>query len=285
MSKLLQSESLCVGGLDILLYRPSDPSPLPVSLVYLLHGRLSSRGAVNAFARKLVSRMIEEGEGNTRQLWVVSLDHRNHGTRVVNDTANHGWHEGDRHNPRHAVDMYAIQLGTTRDITFLTDFLPSYLFPNGENMIADWGVVGISLGGHSAWLSLCHDARIRVGVPIIGCPNYLELMAHRAGQHGLSLEPPLLPGSLRQLIQQEDPVYKDYKSLDPEKNPFIGKKVLVLSGKEDVLVPWLASQEFVDKLEVGEDGEKRVHVVNGVGHQCTEEMQDETYTFLREMML
>lgn len=47
-------------------------------------------------------------------------------------------------------------VGSARDVSFLTDFLPSYLFPYGENKVVEWGVVGISLGGHSAWLSMRH---------------------------------------------------------------------------------------------------------------------------------
>lgn len=43
--------------------------------------------------------------------------------------------------------MYAMQRGTARDISFLVDFLPSYLFPNGEKVIEKYGVTGFSLGG------------------------------------------------------------------------------------------------------------------------------------------
>lgn len=51
-------------------------------------------------------------------------------------------HEFD--NPTHAVDMYSIQVGTTRDISFLIDFLPAVLFPNDEHIISDWFVSGES---------------------------------------------------------------------------------------------------------------------------------------------
>ena len=46
-----------------------------------------------------------------------------------------------------SIDMYAMQRGTARDISFLVDFLPSYLFPNGEKVIEKYGVTGFSLGG------------------------------------------------------------------------------------------------------------------------------------------
>lgn len=44
--------------------------------------------------------------------------------------------------------------GTARDVSFLIDFLPAYLFPNNERTIVEWGVAGKSLGGHSTWIAL-----------------------------------------------------------------------------------------------------------------------------------
>lgn len=57
-------------------------------------------------------------------------------------------------NPTHAQDMYSILAGTASDVSMLIDYLPSFLFPNDEHEITDWGVMGVSLGGHSAWLCL-----------------------------------------------------------------------------------------------------------------------------------
>jgi len=48
----------------------------------------------------------------------------------------------------------AITAGTHRDISFLIDFLPSYLFPHGEQEIERWMLAGISLGGHATWYAL-----------------------------------------------------------------------------------------------------------------------------------
>lgn len=128
------------------------------------------------------------------------------------------------------------------------------------------------------------DPRIRTGVPIIGCPDYLALMEHRAKQNELELTPPLFPASLRRLVGEQDPANKAYWSMDPEENPFFGKRVLVLCGAEDQLVPWSQSQNMVEKLEVGEQGRKEVHVYEGVGHKCTAEMQDRTSEFLSELL-
>ncbi|KAJ2929378.1 hypothetical protein H1R20_g7729, partial [Candolleomyces eurysporus] len=239
----IEVQRVAIGGLEIQLYRLAGPITQPIVLVYLLHGRGGAKEDVDGFARKLVA-----GKAG---LWVVSFDHRNHGSRLVDEKANEAWDTKDpaHHNPQHATDMYAIQLGTARDVSFLIDLLPSYLFPNGENEICEWGVIGISLGGHSVWLALCHDARISIGIPIIGCPDYRALLTHRAKQQGIPLEPPYFPASLQQVVQTNDPVNKDYSSADPQRNPFIGKQVFVLCGEKDKLVPWSAGAKFVEGLE------------------------------------
>jgi hypothetical protein len=59
---------------------------------------------------------------------------------------------------------------------------------------------------------------------------------------------------------------------------------LVLLGKEDKTVPWVASAEFVEGLEVGEGGIKRVVVEEGAGHEWTKGMQKEADGFVREWL-
>ena len=124
------------------------------------------------------------------------------------------------------------------------------------------------------------DARISGGVVIIGCPDYVGLMTHRARQSGMgTLQGPHFPASLRQIVEKEDPVGCEYWSLDEAKNPFLGKRVLVICGADDDLVPWSAGAEFVDRLQVG-DGLKESRVYEGVGHRCNEEMEEDTFMFL-----
>jgi hypothetical protein len=159
-------------------------------------------------------------------------------------------------------------------------------------------VAGISLGGHSTWIALkngkfcelscskthvqCLDPRITLGVPIIGCPDYLTLISDRAEKAGLNFEPPYMPKSLLELIRRDDPVASLYKSSDPASNPFFGKKILVLSGAKDTLVPWSASKDFVEGLEVGEKGTKKVDVVPDAAHECTPEMVSTMSEFIWE---
>ncbi|RUS18609.1 hypothetical protein BC937DRAFT_88558 [Endogone sp. FLAS-F59071] len=93
-----------------------------------------------------------KGETSHNHLIVISFDHVNHGTRLVNENANLTWADG---NMTHAMDMWSIQYGTARDVSNLIDVLPAYLFPDEDaSIVMKWGVCGISLGGHSAFLVL-----------------------------------------------------------------------------------------------------------------------------------
>ncbi|CAL1715716.1 unnamed protein product [Somion occarium] len=189
-----------------------------------MHGRTSSTADVEWAAEQVLNETSKKYENDStlhHDLLVVTFDHRNHGSRLVDVKANIGWHEFGNHNERHAVDMYSIQVGTSRDISTIIDFLPSFLYPNDERSIVHWIASGVSLGGHSTWIALRTEPRVRVGIPIIGGADYASLLSERAKKAGLSLEPPHFPNSLRPVIEANDPV-------------------LALCGGDDTLVPWLS---------------------------------------------
>lgn len=187
-------------------------------------------------------------------------------------------------------------------MSYLIDFLPSYLFPNNERQIAQWLVAGKSLGGHSTWITLRHgmqycsfsfsahhntiniEPRISLAVPIIACPDYTKLITARAKYSKIPLEPPYFPAALQAYIATHDPARAPYTANDTS-NPFLGKKVLVLSGGSDPLVPFKYSEEFVAGLNVGADGVKKVVVVPGVEHECTPGMVKEMVEFVWEHCL
>lgn len=120
------------------------------------------------------------------------------------------------------------------------------------------------------------EPRLSVGIPIVGCPDYLALMQGRAKASGLQFGPPILPDSLLELIERESPVSTTGR------NPFFGKKILVLAGGKDELVPWVFSESFVERIEVGEGGVKKVVVYPDVGHTFTPTMEEEVADFVWE---
>jgi len=205
---------------------------------------------------------------------------------LVDPKANNGWSKSnDKNNDRHAIDMYSIQNGTARDVSFLIDFIPAYLYPSAERTISTWGVAGISLGGHSTWISLSNDPRVKIGIPIVGCPDFLTLMTERAKQYSLPIAPPYIPDHLLSYIRQHDPVTSTPSHVLDISNPFLGKKILILCGGIDTLVPYSAGKDFVEKLQVGNDGIKKVVIMPDAGHECTAAMVAEMAQFIQTEVL
>ena len=192
-----------------------------------------------------------------------------------------------------------------KDISFLIDVLPSYIFPHDERVIGEWVLAGFSLGGHATWLGLTHgtlftrlrgertqaaqskkknpvysfpEPRIRIGIPICACPDLLTLMEQRAEKHGVPRSAPYFPESLRALVRAYDPTAAP-------RGAFAGKRILALAGADDSLVPWSASRAFVEALYVGERGKKKTLVLPGVKHEYTDEMREELFRFFWEEAL
>jgi len=282
MPKAQKQSLLAVGGIQLNVFSPIlDPGKAvgQVAVLFLLHGRLSKADVLEATAAKLVEKSEDRrsaSDGTALELVVVTFDLRNHGLRTINPQGNQQWSlNAEENNPRHAVDMFSIISGTHRDISFLIDFLPSYLFPHGEKIVKRWMLAGISLGGHATWYALLHEPRLSVCIPIVGCPDYLALMHERAKTSGVQFGPPVLPDSLLEIIERESAVATD-------KNPFLGKKILVLAGGKDKLVPWKFSESFVGRIEVGEEGVKKVIVYPDVGHAFTASMEEDVANFVWE---
>ncbi|GAA5973068.1 hypothetical protein JCM8115_001460 [Rhodotorula mucilaginosa] len=312
-------ERLTVGGIPLAVYGlPALSVPASSSsglaVLFLLHGRGedSQIGYITQLATKLVESARDKrahvspigaaGAATTKRakdLLVVTFDQRNHGHRLVDPERNMSWMEAGRRrakvrqergmaphdldNENHAFDMFAMQTGTARDVSFLIDFLAPSLFRHDERTITDWYCAGISLGGHATWLALAHDPRITLGVPIIGSPSTFELLSHRAKNlpapaGPLPLSAPFFPRSLLTAFDKLDPASPSL-SLDR----WEGKQILVLSGEEDQLVNFVhgKSGEFVERLKAKvRSCHVEAWVQPGTGHLCSVEMMDRACDFV-----
>lgn len=162
--------------------------------------------------------------------------------------------------------------------------IASYIFPSADRAIATNIVLGVSLGGHSAWQCLFHDARVSAAVIVIGCPDYFSLMSDRARLSKLSswidgptpgtqflgsrdfppglvkaveLHDPaamllgkLKGGSFRQVEQKVPSPVEQAKLLPLMKRCIQGKRILNLSGSADKLVPYRCGEAFIEWLRV-----------------------------------
>ena len=107
-------------------------------------------------------------------------------------------------------------------------------------------------------------------------------MSERARLAGILFDAPYYPLHLKAYVDAYDPASFPFRENDVT-NPFLGKKILVLSGASDKLVPWNASQEFVEGLEVG-DGMKKVVLEENAGHECTPAMTREAALFMTDWL-
>ena len=206
------------------------------------------------------------------------------------------------------------------DTSLLIDHLSSYLFPTGNHHVAKNLVMGISLGGHAAWLCLVKEPRITAAVIGIGCPDYVRLMEHRAMKSRLKawraakdlgqtfVGSDRFPSSLLETITEWDPA----QSLkDPAQAAKVAdgpsvvdtlaeqqwrvirgrlsdKRILNLAGAEDKLVPYHCSAPFLDFLKRArqaaishsDDFELQDKVYDGVGHNMTTEMIQDALDFI-----
>ncbi|KAJ5288490.1 hypothetical protein N7478_001520 [Penicillium angulare] len=267
--------SVAVFGLEEL-----DTQASEVACLWLLHPRLATQERMVDIAATTITDWNTKitDTPTAKGLIAVSFDQRNHGTRMVDPLANEAWRQG---NPRHAQDMFSIFQGTARDTSLLMDYLPAYIFPNGENKISENLVLGVSLGGHAAWSCLLHEPRVTAGVVIIGCPDYLNLMVDRARLSKLpswtKSNPPgseiigseAMPTSFVDIVKQYDPasLFLSYVKSAPgplrdgalpepteqekqELRPVLtrclgGKRILNLSGGIDKLVPYHRGESFL----------------------------------------
>ncbi|RMZ91930.1 hypothetical protein DV736_g824, partial [Chaetothyriales sp. CBS 134916] len=292
-----------IAGLLVTVYGLEElpPSCTDVAVLWLLHPRLQEQACMAPFAAHIIAswnthiqsqspsaspaNSKRHDDNNKRGLIAASFDQRNHGSREVSPLANEAWRGG---NETHAQDMFSCFQGTSADTSQLIDYLPGYVFPDsvGERPRRHVGphiVLGVSLGGHSAWQCVLHDPRVTAAIVTIGCPDYERLMTDRArlskrkawlegnGAHFISSAD--FPPSLADSVRRWDPAgivfgtlrdagrlkgqehllphtQRETAALQPVMARCFGnKRILCLSGGADRLVPYKQAEPFMQWLK------------------------------------
>ncbi|KAI5861175.1 hypothetical protein GGS23DRAFT_156981 [Durotheca rogersii] len=324
----VSSEALTVAGLKVDVYGLSElpPGAGAVSCLWLHHPRLRARGDMAPVAGQILDAYHQHqsgGGGVDRGLIAVAFDQRNHGSRLVDELANEVWRQG---NKTHAQDMFGTISGAVVDTSHLLDVLEGHLFgaghgpgapsdPQQRRHIDHHLVLGVSLGGHSAWQLLFTDPRVTAGVMVIGCPDCMNLLQDRARLSRLqtySAEdsgasffgsrdfPGVLVGACRkydpkgmlfgtgEIPEELTAAEKDrLRTLVSDK--IGGKRLQVLSGGKDKLVPYRAGQNFM-KFLADAAGTWLKHadiylednVYPDAAHEFTVEMRDAATRFVLE---
>ncbi|RPB13434.1 hypothetical protein P167DRAFT_505329, partial [Morchella conica CCBAS932] len=238
-----------VYGLSQLPQSGKMDNAIEVSALHLLNPRLCDHMYMAGIAKTVLADFYQKQAQGTmvgRGLICVAFDQRNHGEREVKNLANQDWRSS---NPTHAADMFSIYHGTSLDLSQLITYLPTYLFPrrHSAHTLTQHLVAGVSLGGHAAYLSLLHEPRITAGVVVIGCPDFLTLMAHRAARSGIAGgvtgAAREFPEDLVDVVKGVDPAALGVEQI-VRRGLLQGKKVLTLSGGADRLVPVACAEGF-----------------------------------------
>ncbi|OQO02190.1 hypothetical protein B0A48_11742 [Cryoendolithus antarcticus] len=260
---------LTIYGLDELTTHDS------VTCLWLLHGRGDTQDSMSFTAAAFLSTWNSKRKPHDRGLICVCFDQRNHGSRMIDNLANESWKGG---NPTHGPDMFTLFSGTASDVSMLITHLPAYV----PFTPAEYWCGGVSLGGHASWHAVLHDPRITAAIIVIGCADYVRLMTDRAVRSKLGTcmdsDPPGrnflgskdFPRSLVEAVERLDPAGLLLGELDTVtgddhlhipsdaeitrlkpimREKLAGKKLLILSGGKDRLVPYEQSEPFLTWLK------------------------------------
>lgn len=318
---------LNIAGLLLTLYGLDELSngTDEVTVLWLLHGRGDTQDSMGYVAAAFLNAWTNRQRKKTlahKQLICVTFDQRNHGSRMLDNTSNVSWSQG---NPTHGPDMFNLYSGTASDLSHLLTHLPSYL----PYKLASHIGCGVSLGGHALWQLLLSEPRIRAGIVVIGCPDYVRLMTDRA----IRSKPPLastqnseplgrnflgskdFPRPLLEAIEAADPAgillgeldtvtgddhlhppsQGEINRLRPILEARLGeKKILCLSGGKDKLVPYAQGEPFLTWLKKAVDrkegwasdlGIKVEDIVDTEGrHEFSKKMRVEAEQWLCEYL-
>jgi len=247
---------------------PSDVAE--VTCLWLLHGRGDTQDSMGLVAAGFLDTWTRERQAGQKHLICICFDQRNHGSRMIDNRANVSWKQG---NPSHGPDMFNTYSGTAHDLSHLLTHVQNYL----PVKLAEQICGGVSLGGHATWQILMSEPRVKAGLVVIGCPDYVRLMEDRAIRSKLATcmdtDPPGrnfrgskdFPPSLLAAVEKYDPAGILLSRVDdPSRTPFTeeqvrlrsimaerlaGKKVLCLSGGKDRLVPYKQGEPFLTWLK------------------------------------
>ncbi|KAI1308506.1 hypothetical protein F5Y03DRAFT_90597 [Xylaria venustula] len=318
-SPSVSKTTLPIAGLQVDVYGLAElpPAATEISCLWLHHPRLRRKEDMANIAEKVLSAFHSTStstSASARGLIAVAFDQRNHGSRLISAVANDAWRQG---NATHAQDMFGVVSGTVADTTHLIDVLEGYLFGAGGESTSSRHidsnlVLGVSLGGHSAWQLLFTDPRVTAGVIIIGCPDYMNLMRDRARlskletftvDQGVSfLGSKDFPQALIRAVEKFDPKAIVFGAGEVSTEPPVsdqdrlrvildsrirGKKFQILSGGADKLVPYKAGQDFLEFFKNATNGwykDGNVHVEDnvypGIGHEFSAEMREAAVRFV-----
>ncbi|QRV89420.1 hypothetical protein RhiJN_17438 [Ceratobasidium sp. AG-Ba] len=242
-----------------------------IAVLFLLHGHPSSARHMKPIVNGIFDLMTKKAEitgAGSRPNLAIELETESGGVK--------GELESER--------LYRQQESMAENVSALIDRLPSILSPNYDKSVDTWMVAGVSLGAHAAWMAMDRGLERRfatVGLytrnrsvlaPYVsrsnsleslkGSPDFLDIATYRSNAAPVvPLVSSLISSSTRSHIIRHDPVSR--RRTPSQEILFTNKHVLALAGAQDGIVSLLATRTFLDRIDVGPAGTKRLVIQQG----------------------
>ncbi|KAH7335126.1 hypothetical protein B0J17DRAFT_668791 [Rhizoctonia solani] len=245
------------------------------SVLFLLHGYPANAHHITPVVNRIFNALANKSRGlrgsPCNNLFIVTLE----SSEKVKPSM-----DGD--SIGEAERVYRAQEQLASVVSSLIDLLPRVLHPNTPETINTWAVAGLGLGAHAAWMVMDRDPRLHACIPILGSPDFLDIATSRSLSN-FPLVSSYMTHETREYILKHDPISRPASPERP--NPFLNKQILAIVGAQDTMIPLLPTRKFLDRINVGPLGTKRLVIQEGVGHQCTQEMIVQTAEFIWDVAL
>jgi pimeloyl-ACP methyl ester carboxylesterase len=277
-------QELAIGGIVVYVYglKEIDAFTDRLTILYLAHNRTRTYLVTEGIAHEVLHRYNEDKGVTNLPLIAVTFNMRNHGDRMVSESANRTWKDG---NELHGIDLLSSIDGSADDFKLVMKYLPGYLGFSGTiyNVLG-----GVSLGAHTAW-RLTTELPNLVGMfAVVGCPNLTGLLCSRLGievkKNGVlvpshefyrlpydglvsymdDIQRARWPRWLHDIVRSGDSAIQDGGF---PKNV----KLLLQNGAKDPLVPAHYTTQWVNSVS-RKERDIEYFVQENTGHSCTKEM-------------
>jgi len=258
-----------IAGFQVYLYGVDELTPeqaKDTTVLFHVHGRTRTYQDVEPIAHQLLAATKQRGKIQ-KGLVIATFDNRNHGQRAIDDISIQDWKAG---NPKHAQDMLSMIDGITLDVRTVIKFLESYV--GGTFVPTQFIMTGLSLGGHVAWNVLAEEPLVKTAVPIIGSPDLTHLLLDRLGGYKSAAEVP--PGTK----EWPESIARLYQARDESVTKISGKRILILNGALDPLVPSRFTRPWVQ--EHGDQNDVTFVEQADTGHWLSHQMMDRMVDWL-----
>ncbi|CAE6428140.1 unnamed protein product [Rhizoctonia solani] len=264
------------------------------SVLFLLHGYPANARNITPVVNRIFNVLVNKSRGlrgsSCNNLFIVTLESN---SKLKPPTDNDSIGEAEHVYKAQGIPVpfsYSVKSLSTgvpleqlaSVVSSLIDLLPRVLHSNSSEVINTWLVAGLGLGAHAAWMVMDRDPRLHACIPILGSPDFLDIATSRSLSN-FPLLSSYMTRETREYILKHDPISRPATSERP--NPFLNKQILAIVGAQDTMIPLLPTRQFLDRINVGPLGTKRLVIQEGVGHQCTQEMIVQMAEFIWDVAL